>query len=107
MFHIHITSDRLTPEELQGWASSNLYHCASYKCPDRCDDCAFDNQCRNPNMTFGRLTNTTTSLKGDVATHCAKSTCNDKKSSYDCMFMVDGVCQLDYHCPADFLKEEV
>lgn len=107
MFSIHITSDKLTPEELQKWASKNLYHCASYNCPDRCEDCAFDRRCHNSNMTFGSPTNTTESLKSGIAEHCAKSKCNDKKSSYDCMFMVNGVCQLDYHCLADFLSGEV
>lgn len=80
MFNIHITSDRLTPEELQEWASTNLYHCASYKCPDiHCSTCAFDKGCRNPNMTFGRPTNTPESLKSSIAKHCSKSKCNDKK----------------------------
>lgn len=105
MFNIHITSDRLTPEELQEWASKNLYHCMSYKCPDRCDTCAFDNHCRNPHMTFGSPTNTPESLKGGIVSHCVKSKCNDKKSTYDCMFMVNGTCQLDYHCPADLTEE--
>ena len=105
MFHIHITSDKLTPEELQEWASKNLYHCASYKCPDLCATCAFDRSCHNPNMTFGRPTNTTESLKDNLVEHCAKSRCNDKSSTYDCTFMVNGTCQFDYHCPADLTGE--
>ena len=103
MLRIHITSDNLSESRLRDWARSNL-RCNLFHCPPNtlCSECAFDNRCTNPNITFGGERPTGSgSLKNSLLSHCLKSKCNDKKGSYDCMFMVNGTCQLDYHCPAD------
>lgn len=106
MLHIHVTSNTLTDRELKEWAEHNL-RCSKVNCPSGtpCDKCAF--QMGSGYMVIGdRDTSSTSSLtKESLAKYCSLSKCGVKNSKYDCMFMVNGTCQLDYHCPADFTTE--
>ena len=106
MLRIHVTSDNLTDDELKKWARYNLL-CTRVSCPPTtpCDTCAFHN--RSGYMVVGgEDTSSTSSLtKESLAKYCSLSKCGCKNSTYDCMFMVNGTCQLDYHCPADLTEE--
>lgn len=102
MLRIHITSDNLSDKELKEWARHNM-KCYNKVCPPRttCSECAFDRG-TNQYMIIGADHNPKAKLtKPQMVHHCKWSKCNYGSSAYDCMFMVDGTCQLDYHCPAD------
>lgn len=107
MLRIHVTSDNLSDDELEAYVEHNL-RCSKVSCPHStpCDTCAF--QIGSGYMVIGGCdTSSTSSLtKESLAKYCSLSKCGFKNSKYDCMFMVNGTCQLDYHCPAD-LNEEV
>ena len=106
MLRIHVTSDNLSDAELEEWVRVNL-HCYGVNCPHTtpCDKCAY--QGGNGYMVIGGedASSTSSLTKESLAKYCSLSTCGDKNSTYDCMFMVNGTCQLDYHCPADLSEE--
>lgn len=106
MLRIHVTSNNLPEDELKAWVYDNLC-CHGMSCPHNtlCSECAFNSQSGNM-VIGGRDTSDTSSLtKESLAKYCSLSKCGFKNSEYDCMFMVNGTCQLDYHCPADLSEE--
>ncbi len=104
MLRIHVTSDNLSTDKLKAWVENNL-RCSRMNCPygTSCAECAF--QTGSGYMVIsGSGTSSTSSLtKESLAKYCSLSKCNNKNSKYDCMFMVNGTCQFDYHCPADLI----
>lgn len=104
MLRIHVTSDNLSDDELEEWAEDNL-KCSRMDCPSTtpCDECAFSN---SNYMVIGGKDTDNKLTKEKLFVYCSLSKCNNKNSKYDCMFMVNGTCQLDYRCPADVLSKE-
>lgn len=105
MLRIHVTSDNLSDYELEKWVAHNL-RCSRMNCPHDtpCDKCAL--QIGNGYMVIGGKDTDNKLTKEKLFVYCSLSKCNNKNGKYDCMFMVNGTCQLDYRCPADVLSKE-
>ena len=75
--------------------------CTNINCyGSTCDNCfgqVRDGKLHNVKFVLG--TENVDALSHQLKDYCAKVKCSD------CMFMQDGKCQFDYHCPADFEEE--
>ena len=115
MIRVDITYDDVPDKDFNVWKSSTFY-CSNAHCLPNvpCSECPWSKAYGNPNLHIRKAHPTSeppssetenassqNALMHMLTYHCKNSKCNSKKSNYACMFMVDGVCQFDYHCPAD------